>query len=477
MSLRPGQFHENERLLTLAQGVPGRLALWAVATALLVWHDAGPVPLAALVAVMLDPARKRLWLSVAAIGVLGERFFEVPDNPLAQLPAAPWLPAALVATAASGALLLGYLLASRIDRWPAALRRHPVVAVHTAIWAGLALSGLPWLGMLGLAPYFAWRLSYLATAASRGRLAGTGFRDHLFYLVPAWGGTTTPYGKGLDYLSRCEAHDPQALARSRLAGLKLLLLAVFWTVALEAMDIVVFSRAGDPLAGPAAGGLADWLGSFALGWEGLRELVRSGAHPPWYLGWATIYLELIRSVLALAAAGHVIVGSLRLFGFNVFRNTYKPLLAESVLEFWNRYYYYFKELLVDFFFYPTYLRLRRLSPSLRMLAAVFAAAFLGNMYHHLLAQPEHIVALDLSRLWADWSPRLVYCFFLALGIWVSMLRQQKLRAAGATPGLARRFRRIAGVWTFYAVIHVWNLRGEGIDLPACSAFFLSLFGV
>jgi len=25
----------------------------------------------------------------------------------------------------------------------------------------------------------------------------------------------------------------------------------------------------------------------------------------------------------------------------MFRNTYKPLLAESIVEFWNRYYYYF----------------------------------------------------------------------------------------------------------------------------------------
>lgn len=477
MSFRLGQLHENERLLTFVQGGPGRLALWAVATALLVWHGSGAVALAAFAAVMLDPVRKRLWLSVAAVGVLGGRFLELPENPLSLLPASPWLPAALVATAATAGLFLLYLLASRFERWPAAARRHPVLAVHAAIWAALALTGLPWLGLLGMAPYFAWRLSYLAASASRGRLAGTTFRDHLFYLVPAWGGTTTPYGKGLDYLSRFEACDAQALARSRLAGLKLLILAVLWILALEVIDIAVFSGAPELLASQAAGGLGDWLAGFALGWDGLRDVVRSGAHPPWYLGWATIYLELIRATLALAATGHLVVGSLRLFGFNVFRNTYKPLLSESVLEFWNRYYYYFKELLVDFFFYPTYLRLRRLSPSLRMLAAVFAAAFLGNMYHHLLAQPEHIVGLDLPRLWADWSPRLVYCFLLAFGIWVSMLRQQKLRAAGITPRRTTRLRRIAGVWTFYAVIHVWNLRGEGIDVHACSAFFLSLFGV
>jgi hypothetical protein len=477
MSFRPGQFHEDERLLALAEGVLGRIVLWATACALLIWLGVNVVVLAALTVVMLDPARKRLWLSVAAAGMITGRFLELPDNPLSSPLPGPWLPAAVVAAAGTGALYLAFLVVQRYQRWPAAARRHPVLTVHAAVWLALSLSTLPWLGILSMVPYFAWRLAYLATFASRGRLAGSGFRDHLFYLVPAWGGTTTPYGKGLDYLSRCEATDPGALARSRLAGLKLLLLALAWRFAGEFMDILVYGRASELLTGPLTQGAGEWLTGLALAWGNVRDVVQSGAHPPWYMGWATVYLQLVRDTLALAAAGHVVVGCLRLFGFNVFRNTYKPLLSESVLEFWNRYYYYFKELLVDFFFYPTYLRLRRLSPSLRMLAAVFAAAFLGNMYHHLLAHPEPIVRLDLPRLWADWSPRLVYCFLLALGIWVSMLRQQRLRAAGGTASAAVRLRRIAGVWTFYALIQVWNLRGDGIDVSACSAFFLSLFGI
>jgi hypothetical protein len=211
--------------------------------------------------------------------VLGRRFLELPDSPLSMLPASPWLPALLVAAAATAALFLAWLLARAFAGWPAAFRRHPVLTVHAAIWTGVALSGLPWLGLLALAPYFAWRLSYLAVAASRGRLADTGFRDHLFYLVPAWGGTTTPYGKGLDYLSRHEAGDALALARSRLAGLKLLLLAVLWIGALAVMNIVVYGRAPELPAGPVTRLAAEWLAGFALGWPSVNDLVRSGAHP------------------------------------------------------------------------------------------------------------------------------------------------------------------------------------------------------
>ncbi|HLF30271.1 MAG TPA: hypothetical protein VI566_04500 [Xanthomonadales bacterium] len=473
MSVKLSQWHENERLLLWVQRVPGRLALWAVASALLLWHGSNLTMLAALSAVMLHPAGRRLYLSFAAVGMLTSRFLELPDLPLSIAAPWPWLPVVLAAAAGTCLLYLAYILAQRYSSWPTVVQRHPVLAVHAGAWLAMSVSTLPWFGALSLVTYFTWRFSYLAASASRGKLAGTRFRDHLFYLMPVYGGTTTPYGKGLDFLSRHEATDAAAMARSQLAGIKLLLLAAVWIYALELLDMVIFGATAKLLAGwPTA-----WMGGWTLGWPRLKALVALGAYPAWPIGWATAYLELIRATLVLAVMGHVIVGCLRLLGFNVFRNTYKPLLAESVLEFWNRYYYYFKELLVDFFFYPSYLRLRGLSPAARMFAAVFAAAFLGNMYHHLLIQPEHLIHFDLARLWASWSPRLVYCFLLALGIWVSMLRQQKLRAAGGAVRYVVRLRRIAGVWTFFAIIQIWNVKHAGVSIGDCTAFFLSLFGV
>jgi hypothetical protein len=238
---------------------------------------------------------------------------------------------------------------------------------------------------------------------------------------------------------------------------------------------------------------AVWLGGWTLGLPRLTELLQAGGGHAWYQGWLVIYLELIHATLTLAAFGHVVVGSLRLVGFNVFRNTYKPLLSESLVDFWNRYYFYFKELLVDFFFYPTYLRLRSTSPRLRLFAAVFAAAFLGNMYYHVLAyQPEPVIALDFARLWATWGPRLVYCFLLTVGIWVSMLRQEKKRKASDGATLSARLRQIAAVWTFYAIIDIWNVPPPGISFseavnvgnvpPGFNImgrvdFFMSLFGL
>lgn len=453
------QFHENPALVAFVQTGTGRWAVWVSACALLSWLQVSYLVMAALGLVMVLPQQRRLLLALAAVGVLAERFLEEPGM---QWPM-------LVGGVAAGVigLFMAYLLVLRFAKWPAVTRQFPVITVHLAIWLGLALSTVPWLGALALLPFLAWRLSYMVKLASQGKAADSRFRDHLFYLLPVWGGTQTPYGKGLDFLSRHEALTTEAFGRAQLAGIKLLVLALLWFFLLDLMEVLVF------------GGRVDYLSAWPAPWSmslsHMSEVLRTGHHPAWYQGWATVYLELIRATLALAAVGHVIVGCLRLLGFNVFRNTYKPLLSESILEFWNRYYYYFKELLVDFFFYPTYLGLRSLGPKTRMFAAVFAAAFLGNMYHHVLAKPQTVLHLDPAEFLAAWGPRLVYCALLALGIWISMLRQQKLRLEGKSVTAATRLRRIAGVWTFYGLIHIWNAGPENVRVDDCLAFFLSLF--
>jgi len=417
------QFHENEALISAAQSIAGRLALWAVAIGLLAWHEVSLLMLAALSLVMIFPVQRHALLSLAAAGMIVEKMLEATDlhwqDHVVQL-------AALLA-AGIGGLYIAYLLVKHFQKWPAVIRRFPILTLHASIWLVLSLSTLPMLGALAMAPFLVWRLSYMVALGSRGKAGATRFRDHLFYLVPVYGGTQTPYGKGL--------------------------------------------------FGKTARYLTIWPADWSFDLPGLAEHLRTGIYPAWYQGWAAVYLELFQAVLRLAVAGHVIIGCLRLLGFNVFRNTYKPLLAESILEFWNRFYYYFKELLVDFFFYPAYLRLRSLGPRARMFVAVFAAAFMGNMYHHILASPDTVIHLDLAGFWIAWGSRFVYCFLLAVGIWVSMLRQQKLRLTGVKASLPLRLRRIAGVWTFYGLIHVWSISPQDASIGDRLAFFMSLFSL
>jgi hypothetical protein len=102
------------------------------------------------------------------------------------------------------------------------------------------------------------------------------------------------------------------------------------------------------------------------------------------------------------------------------------------------------------------------------------------MYHHVLRADNILVAGEWAQLWARLNPRLVYCVLLALGIYVSMLRQQKKRGRAATAETeATRLRkaiRIAGVWTFFSIIYIWDLKGN-MTISTRFGFFLSLFGL
>lgn len=429
-------------------------------------------------AAWLTAGRRRHLLSVVSLALLASSIADRPATPSAALALAPALRVLLGAPCLLALFFLCYLAAVHYRRLPEAVRRRPQVALHLCFWAALAVlwatpedEGL-WRRVLALialvTPFAIWRCGYLLKTGQRGRAAGTAFADHLFYLWPAWRGTETPYGKGWDYLSRHEAPSAEALARSQLAGVKLLLLAQVWSAVMLLMRAAVYGDPGSPLAAA--------LGGWSLGTPRLPDLVLSGARVPAATAWATAYFELIWRTLRLAVRGHEYIGVLRLCGFNVFRNTYKPLLADSIVEFWNRYYYYFKELLVEFFFFPTFARYR-VRPWLRTLLAVFAAAFAGNLYYHLIDPEELLVLGDVSALWALVQARAVYCFLLAAGIYVSMQREQGRR--GAAPagrgGPARRLLRIAGVWTFYGIIQIWD---GGVATSAQRLrFFLSLFAL
>jgi len=436
------QFHENEKLIAWLRQQR--------------WVD------------WLTPQRRRWLLTLAAViaGVMGtvNRYKDFRYDSSAKV----WFVPIVTFLVLSAALYVLYLAAAHYQKLPALIKRRPQLSLHLIYWGFLTgLWFLPqdegwWRSCLLLiaisGPFLIWRCGYLLMSGRRGKAQNTSFGAHWIYLWPIWGGTNTPIGKGWDYLSQCEAKTAEAYARSVLSAGRLLMLSVFLELARlclrAATDYCGIPRIKDIVTGKTEASLA--------------------------MTWLCLYLELIWDAASLAARGHRWVAALRLFGFNVFRNTYKPLLAETIVDFWNRYYYYFKELLVEFFFYPTYLRFFRAWPKLRMFAAVFAAAFVGNMYYHFLQMRNPAAVGDLAEVAEGRSPRMIYCFILAVGIYLSMLRQQRRRGKvlHLGPAMERfaRLRRIAGVWTFYALLNFWNLK-TGFPVLERVKVFLSFFGV
>jgi hypothetical protein len=186
--------------------------------------------------------------------------------------------------------------------------------------------------------------------------------------------------------------------------------------------------------------------------------------------WAGLYLELFHNILTLATYGHTLIGALCLLGFRIPRNTDAPLLATSILDFWNRYYFYFKELLVDFFFFPAFLKTSGASLAWRTLAATAWAAFFGNMYYHLVLYWGGFVGGNVVGFEALISSRAIYCALLTAGLCASFMRSM------GVPREVSRGRRVVqsiGVSLFFALLHVWNY-SEPIGVTERWEFWKSL---
>jgi len=451
------QFHENERLI-----------VWLSAQPWVIW---------------LTPERRKtiLYYGAIAAGLAGVMSRNAHWRDYRSL--TPWLVHGLAFFLLLGLLYALYIATIRFKQLPPLVRRRPQVFFHFLFWLLLAFlwcfaAGggfvVAVLSVVALSfPYLIWRAGYMLLSGQRGKAQTSRFRDHLFYIWPIWDGTNTPPGKGHDHLSRAVAQTPASYARAILGGCKLLILVALWKLVMQLIGATVY---GDPKSF-----FSSLFHGYSLELPRVKQILASHSAIPLAQIWLSLYFELIWEVLSLAAKGHVWVGVIRLFGFNIFRNTYKPLLAQTVVEFWNRYYYYFKELMMECFFLPTFARYFRDAPKLRVIAAVFAAAFVGNMYYHLLQHKEPLVLGDLDKLWSLLGARAIYCFLLAAGIAISMLRQQRQRsqtqAVSAGPvSKLRTLRRIGCVWTFFAVINFWNVIGS-LTIAERARLFFTLFGL
>jgi len=470
------QLHEHPQLIQFAATPTGRVLVWVAATLLLAPSSTVYMISPLLALVLIAPRWRVQILSFGSVFALHRLLARQHVPPEAM---------AVLFGVVTAVLYLCYLAARSYARLPRLIRRNAQIVLH-----GLALLALlsTWLvpAFLGadaagrtaaalrfLIPYLVWRCGYMLLSGRRGSAARTSFVDHAFYCMPAFGGTAVPYGKGYDHLIRAGAHDPQARARSALAGIKLLVLVWVWTAARFALALLVY--------GEDVRGLGDAVAGYTLSVPHLREIIARPGSVALPLAWLSMFLELVDVTLAYASWGHMVIGALRLFGYNVFRNTYKPLLSKSLVDFWNRFYHYFKEVMVEFFFLPTYVSWFKTRPRLRIFAAIMSAAFLGNVYYHALLDAGTLVPLGLAEAWARVGPRSFYCFLLGAGIFVSMLREQERR--GAPPATAdagsplRSLRQIAGVSLFYAVIHIWNVPPSTLTFTQRTAFFLSLLGL
>lgn len=318
----------------------------------------------------------------------------------------------------------------------------PGTAAHALLWTFIAIySG---------AFFF---LAY-ALADQRGK-DETPTLQRLGFLRPFWGGPSIPF-KGLTYLKTFEAKTPEALAATRLKALKLIVWAVMLVAANAILSRLFYETADFPTLNEAV------------------TLTAEGRPLPALAGWGVVFKNFVVTMLTVGAFWHVMVAVIRMAGFCIPRNMARPLTARTLAEFWNRYLFYFKEVLVDFFFYPAFARWFKNHPRLRIACATFCAACVGNVLFSLVAQAHLVAEHGMVGTLLRFESYVFYAVVLAVALVISQLRKRKPRPED---GFLRYdvLPRI-GVIGFFALMQIFADETGHLGLAERLDFAASLIG-
>jgi hypothetical protein len=460
---------ERPVLVELAMTAPGRALLFACFGALLTCV----LPTRSVLVVLLGCAaaaflhERRAWAMLTATLAslaLDPSWYTDADfdaylaqlDPGSALSVRSWQRLLTVALFALSALLL-HLVARRPR---SSFAQHPVSwllgALALLCALTLLLSDQPlWLVLsIKLLGTYMWFLCYAVVDQRSPQRSSPAFA--LSLVRPFWGSSSTPIGKGASYLAKLRCDDARELARVQLKGLKLLI----WSLVLQGASLMLTAatlRAGIPP-------LPKVVQSFALG-----QPTNAG------VGWAAIVSAVAIGALELAVWGHRVVACARLAGWKLRRNTWRPLASRSLADFWNRYYFYFKELLLDFFFYPTFFRLFKRHARLRTFCATFMAAGVGNAIYHFVRDIDRVFSLGPGQAIQGYASYAFYCVLLAGGIAISQLRVDR---AVQARGPLQRVVSFACVWGFVCCLQVFGgIEDRTLTLTNRLSFMLHQFGV
>jgi hypothetical protein len=344
------------------------------------------------------------------------------------------------------------------------LGRAPVVVQHVvyACLLGLATSGLlkdyvqvaAWSVLATFSAYF-WYLAYALLDQRRREPAPMVL--HLATFNPFAWPTLVPMGKGAANWRSLEATTPEELAVTQLKAVKLLVWALLLSGILSVFRWAVYQQFGVP--------------ELKVAFDHFLQ----GKYAPTPYSLISVLASLPERLLLIAIMGHIIIATARLAGFRLLRNTYRPLSSRTIAEFWNRYVYYFKEILVHVYFYPTFLRCFKRHPKLRIAFATFMAAGVGNFLFHFFMQTPSMAKYGLIEAVVRMQTYAFYCLLLSAGIIISQLRA---RRPGPDVGWIRyQFLPSLGVLAFFCFLSFFDGPQRHVSLAQHFEFLVRSFGI
>jgi len=438
--------------VSLAQTSFGKLGLLIVFGLLLYPADHRSwLVLACLVVPTFRPKWRHLAVSVGTLVYTGAMLWTQSDRPLRAF--------ALVALV----FVLGDVLVSAASRQRTPIGRHPILfllggftgLILIGCWLPAhshhRLSGVVWQFTMILATYV-WFIGYVLLNQEAKPLHRFGLE--LGSLRPFWGSTNTPFPNGPACLRQIEAKDTEQLAITQLKGLKLLAWSILLSLFLSAYTWFFHKYLGIPFYD--------------------RALYLSTLHTPLssLVCWESLILDFFNTLIVISIWGHRVIACCRMAGFEALRNTYRPLSSTTVADFFNRFYFYYKELLVRFFFFPTYHRLPASWGRFRMTIAIFVAVCLGNAYYHFTRDLGYLRSLGLWESVKSFQVFFFYCVVLAAAISISRMRDRPDPSRGFVRGTVVPAFLVS---TFYCLLHIFATTDRSYPLVEHLRFLGHLF--
>jgi len=438
------RFETDPAIVNFAQTVRGKLVLLAIFGLTLSMLDAQWWIKLALVSCMaFAPKMRNLFLLIGAILLTDILSFE--GGQLTR-----FLPSGTAPSRWNDLLwvVLPFVLLSAGLMWVATNYRESVIArrpllsllaicgVSISLACYAPLTGFPRYAVWAFAITFSgylWFLAYALTDCASGRGQKIPYQFGAFR--PFWALGVVPVPKGWGHWRRIEAKTPEDLAVTMIKGVKLIVWCLLLVFVNRCYGFIVYEKLRIPYP-------SDCL-----------QAMLAGRPLPFAMNWASWPADLLAEILSIAIRTHAFIATCRMGGFRALRNTYAPLASRTIAEYWNRYYYYFKELLVDMFFYPTFIRCFKRRPRLRLFFATFVAAGFGNTLYHFLFHISTASRFGLLSYISSYRGYLFYSLLLALGISISQIRSRK--SLGSRGWLRERVIAPACVVSFYCFVHVF----------------------
>lgn len=275
-----------------------------------------------------------------------------------------------------------------------------------------------------------------------------------------------PFGKSNVYLEQREATNSFDLAKTQIKALKLLL----WLWLLRHILIYVGPLIGIPgYTIPFIPNIN--VSNISVHFENFLN------HTPSSTGiiWLSLFITYFYDLLIWTLKFNVPVAVIRMLGFYIPRGLYKPLYAKSIPDYFSRRYYYYKELIFDFFVLPLFMHLRRIKDRrTRTFWAIFIGVAFGSMLTHTTGSIADLYNVSLGHYLERSFPFYLRC--IGFGLLIAVFQfGNPIPVDGMRFARLRHFINVVIIVVIFSLAKVFTPMMQTDNPTDAFRFFLSLF--